>query len=208
MKVEKFVLGMIATNCYLIMNEKTKEAVIVDPATCPDYVVSHIKREGYTLSAILLTHGHFDHAMGVEEWLKAWTVPVYAFEQEKEILEDEKLNLATMFGNHFTFLDAHYLSDGHTVEAAGFVFKCIHTPGHTVGGCCYYVENEHVLFSGDTLFHGTVGRSDFYTGSEKKLKESIREKLLCLPDETIVYPGHQSATTIGGENIVWGRDKV
>lgn len=206
MKVEQYVLGIISTNSYLAVNEDTKEAVLVDPATCPDYLVSHVRKEGLTIKAILLTHGHFDHAMGVPEWIKEFDVPVYVHEEERVILEDEKMNLGKTFGKHFTFDGADYLKDGDVVRAAGYEFQCIHTPGHTIGGCCYYVESEHVLFSGDTLFAGTVGRSDFYTGDEAALFASIREKLLDLPAETIVYPGHQGATTIAREQAVWGRN--
>lgn len=206
MKIEKFVLGLVDTNSYLVMNEDTKEAVIVDPALYPDYLVSHVKSEGFTICAVLLTHGHFDHAKGAGAWQKEWDVPVYAHEAEKVILENEKWNLGFMFGSRFTYEDATYLKDGETVSAAGYEFKCIHTPGHTIGGCSYYAESEHVLFSGDTLFNGTVGRSDFYTGDEAVLFASIREKLLCLPEDTVVYPGHQSETTIQREKKIWGRN--
>lgn len=199
MKIEKFVLGSLGTNCYLIENEEAKELVIVDPATCPDYVVSHVKTHGYTPKAILLTHGHFDHVMGIEGWVREFHIPVYLHEEEKKILEDPALNLSGMFGGSYAYNQVTCLKDGEMLEVAGFKFKVIHTPGHTAGGCCYYEEAEKILISGDTLFCQSVGRSDFPTGSMATLVRSIKEKLFPLPDDVMVYPGHESLTCIADE---------
>lgn len=200
MKIEKFVLGSLQTNCYLIENEELKELVIVDPATCPDYLISHVKSIGYTPKAILLTHGHFDHVMGIEGWVKEFSIPVYLYEKEKEILENPEWNLSAMFGKSYSYQKAEGLSEG-IIELAGYRFQVIHTPGHTSGGCCYYIEEEKVLISGDTLFCQSVGRSDFPTGSAATLVKSVREKLFCLPDTVMVYPGHQDLTCIGEEKV-------
>ena len=199
MKIEKFVLGSMGTNCYLIINEETKELVIVDPATCPDYVVSHVKSNGYIPKAIFLTHAHFDHVMGIDGWVKEFGIPVYLHEEEKKVLEDPELNLSGVFGSSYSYSDVKCLKDGQELEIAGFVFKIIHTPGHTCGGCCYYCAEEEVLISGDTLFYQSVGRSDFPTGSMGTLVRSIKEKLFCLPDDVMVYPGHNDLTCIGDE---------
>ena len=199
MKIEKFVLGSMGTNCYLIINEETKELVIIDPATCPDYVVSHIKSNGYLPKAIFLTHAHFDHVMGIDGWVKEFGIPVYLHEDEKKLLEDPELNLSGVFGASYSYNDVKCLKDGQEMDIAGFTFKIIHTPGHTCGGCCYYCAEEGVLISGDTLFYHSVGRSDFPTGSMGTLVRSIKEKLFCLPDEVMVYPGHDDATCIGDE---------
>lgn len=201
MKIEKFVLGAMSTNTYLVENEETKELVIVDPAACPDYMVSHVKSNGYEPKAILLTHGHFDHIMGIDKWVKEFDIPVYAYADEREILSDSGLNLSCMLGVSYTFNQAKELQDGDVLELAGFSFKVIHTPGHTKGGCCYYAASEDVLFSGDTLFHQSVGRSDFPTGSMATLVRSIKEKLFCLPDDVMVYPGHNSLTCIADEKM-------
>lgn len=201
MKIEKFVLGSLATNSYLIENEETKELVIVDPATCPDYVISHVKSNGYEPKAILLTHGHFDHVMGIDGWVKEFDIPVYLHEEEKEILVNPELNLSSMFGKTYSYNKVNVLKDGDVLEVAGFSFRIIHTPGHTKGGCCYYEENEEILISGDTLFHSSVGRSDFPTGSAAMLVKSIREKLFVLPDTVMVYPGHDSLTCIADEKM-------
>ncbi len=199
MKIEKFVLGALQTNCYLILNEETKEVLIVDPAICPDYMVSHVRSHGYVPKAILLTHGHFDHVMGIEDWVREFQIPVYLHEEEKEILGDPKLNLSYMFGKTYSYDKVQTLKDGEKLEIAGFSFQVIHTPGHTKGGCCYYEEKEAVLISGDTLFHVSVGRSDFPTGNMATLIRSIKERLFVLPGDVMVYPGHNSLTCIADE---------
>ena len=201
MKIEKFVLGAVQTNCYLILNEETKEAVIVDPATCPDYLLSHVKSNGYIPKGIILTHGHFDHVMGIEGWRLEYDIPVYLHEDEKEILGNYNLNLSVMIGKYYSYDKVETLKDGDVLELAGFSFKVIHTPGHTQGGCCYYEENEAVLISGDTLFKSSVGRSDFPTGNMSTLVKSIKEKLFVLPDDVMVYPGHNSLTCIADEKM-------
>ena len=199
MKIERFVLGSLGTNCYLLENEETKEVVIVDPATCPEYVINHVKSSGYTPKAILLTHAHYDHVMGIDGWVKEFGIPVYLHEEEKEVLADPGLNLSTMFGYSYSYGQGKGLKDGEVLRIAGFTFEVIHTPGHTNGGCCYYEASQKVLMSGDTLFRYSVGRSDFPTGNGKLLAESIRGKLFCLPEDVKVYPGHEEETCIGDE---------
>ena len=199
MIIKNFIAGMMQTNCYVAGNEETKECFLVDPAACTSQIVSYIKENGLNLKAILLTHGHFDHIMGITEFLREFPVPVYAYEAEKELLEDAEKNLSASYGMFYIFRDAQYLRDGQILEIAGMKIKVIYTPGHTIGGCCYYIEDENVLFSGDTLFYTSIGRTDFATGSYNKLVNSVRLKLFVLPDEVKVYPGHMSETTIGYE---------
>lgn len=199
MKVEKFVTGIISTNCYLVINEDTKQAVVIDPAACPSYLMSHIKSEGLKIEAILLTHGHFDHIMGIDGFLSEFDVPVYVHEEDADAMEDPVLNQASTYTSGYTFGKARYLRDRQTLELAGYTFQVIHTPGHTKGGCCYYVASEGVLFSGDTLFQNSVGRTDFVNSSTSDLVHSVREKLFLLPDDTMVYPGHMGETKIGHE---------
>lgn len=200
MKIENFVLGPVGTNCYIVSNEETKECFIVDMAACPPELVSHIKHTGVKVKAVLLTHGHFDHIMGLERFLEAFPVPVYACAAEKELLENAQLNSsAGMLGQPYTFHDALYVKDGDLLEIAGIRVQVIQTPGHTIGGCCYYIAEENVLFSGDTLFRASVGRTDLPTGSMGALVRSVTEKILILPDETRVYPGHMEETTVGYE---------
>ena len=199
MKVEKFVTGIISTNCYLVINEDTKQAVVIDPAACPSYLMSHIKSEELKVEAILLTHGHFDHIMGIDGFLSEFDVPVYVHEDDADAMEDPVLNQSSTYTSGYTFGKARYLRDRQTLELAGYTFQVIHTPGHTKGGCCYYVASEGVLFSGDTLFQNSVGRTDFVNSSTSDLVHSVREKLFLLPDDTMVYPGHMGETKIGHE---------
>lgn len=199
MKIEKFVTGIISTNCYLVSNKGTRQAVIVDPAAVPKALVKAVEEEGLKIEAVLLTHGHFDHMMGLDALLKLWEVPVYVEEEDQEIMTDPRLNLSSTYTAGYTFSGAESVKDGQILSLAGYDFQVLHTPGHTRGGCCYYVASEQVLFSGDTLFQTSVGRTDFPNSSTLDLIRSIREKLLPLPDETVVYPGHMGETTIGHE---------
>lgn len=199
MRVERFVTGIISTNCYFVINEETKQAVIIDPAACPKKILGFIDEEGLKIEAILLTHGHFDHIMGIDGFLGHFKVPVYVHEEDERVINDPVLNQSSIYTSGYTFSGAQYLRDRQTLELAGYVFEVIHTPGHTWGGCCYYVASEKVLFSGDTLFQESVGRTDFKTSSMSDMMYSVREKLFKLPDETRVYPGHMGETTIGHE---------
>lgn len=199
MKIENFVIGMIGTNCYLVSDEKTRECFLVDAAECSPKLVSHIKEQDFCLKAVLLTHGHFDHILGLDGLVKEFGVPVYAHEQEAALLNDAAVNASAAYGAGYTFSDAVYVKDGQVLELAGAKWKVLYTPGHTVGGCCYYCEEGQVLFSGDTLFCASIGRTDLPTGSAGTLVRSVRERLFVLPDETRVLPGHMEETTIGYE---------
>ena len=200
MKIETFVTGIIGTNTYVAYNETTKEAVLVDPAACTKKLMHFIEEEGLSMKAVLLTHGHFDHIMGLSDVMEDIKIPVYVEEADLPMMMDGESNLSSGYmRGGYQFADAVPVRDGQQLQIAGFQFRVIHTPGHTPGGCCYYMEQEDVLFSGDTLFRTSVGRSDFPGGSASALVRSVKEKLLILPEETHVYPGHMEETTIGYE---------
>lgn len=199
MKIQTFVTGIIGTNTYVVYNEKTKEAFLVDPAACPKKMLAFMEEEGLDLKAVLLTHGHFDHIMGLEDLEKLYKIPVYAGEREAELIVDAHWNQSDIYTKGYTFSDSVYLKDGEVLSVAGYDIQVLFTPGHTPGGVCYYIADEGILFSGDTLFHHSVGRTDFEGGSMSDLVRGIEEKLLPLPDETKVLPGHMEATTIGEE---------
>ena len=201
MKIQNFVLGMVGTNCYLVVNEEEKQCILIDPAVYSGEIAEQIRREGLDLRAILLTHGHFDHIMGIDGFLERYPVPVYVHEDDEKVMNDARLNQSSTYTAGYTFSGAQYLRDRQTLDLAGYTFEVIHTPGHTWGGCCYYIASENVLFSGDTLFQCSVGRTDFETSSTSDLMHSVKEKLLKLPDGTHVYPGHMGETTIGYEKI-------
>ncbi|MCI8834925.1 MAG: MBL fold metallo-hydrolase [Ruminococcus sp.] len=199
MEITQFVIGMIGTNSYIVSREGTGECVLIDPAVYSEEMVSYIQRKGLHVQAILLTHGHFDHIMGIDGFLEVFPVPVYAHKEEALLLNDASSNASVSYGEAYTYSGAEYVEDGQKLYLAGILFEVLYTPGHTIGGCCYYVAEVDVVFSGDTLFQAFIGRTDFPTGNSSQLVRSIREKLLVLPDETRVYPGHLDETTIGYE---------
>ena len=153
--------------------------------------------------AILLTHGHFDHVEAVEGLKNRYDIPVIVGEKEDRLLLDKRMNLSAMFGNPLQVCADKFLSDGEKITVAGFKIQYIHTPGHTPGSGCYYLADNEVLFSGDTLFQASRGRTDFPGGSEAAILNSIKNKLLTLPGDTEVYPGHMEITTIDSEKVYY-----
>ena len=202
------VVGVMQTNCYLLSNTETKETIIVDPGDQGNRIVQVCLKEELRPVGILLTHGHFDHIGGVKALTDAFRVPVYASEAEEELLAEPGMNLSAKFqGYSISLVPDVLLADGEEFSLAGFRIKAIHTPGHTGGGMCYYLPEESILFSGDTLFRHTYGRTDLPTSSFVKLKDSLIHKLFVLPEEIKAFPGHGNATTIGEEkkkNPIWG----
>ncbi len=197
--IRMMVLGPVQTNCYFLINEDTKEVLIVDPADRAQKIIEWINSEGLKPTAILLTHGHFDHIMGVAGVKKEYNIPIYASKDEVEVLADPQINVSTMMGAYLSMKADKLFSDGDVLELAGMKLKVISTPGHTIGSVCFYMEEEKVLISGDTLFEASVGRSDFPTGSSRQLIESIKTRLFVLPDDTDVFPGHGGTTSIAYE---------
>lgn len=196
-------LGEMQTNGYVLGDTNTKEAYVFDPGAEPDVIYRMLEKEGLKLSGIFLTHGHFDHILAVDALLEreGKDLPIYANIAEKEIFENANYNLCSMVGQTFSFMPNHYLKDGDIVEVCNTKIKCLHTPGHTSGGMCYYIEDKFWLIAGDTLFQGSIGRTDFPTGSFRELNQSIREKIYTLPDWTTVFPGHGPSTTVGDEKV-------
>ena len=199
LKVEKRVLGMIHTNVYLAVNTETKEAILIDPADDAGRLERDIEALDVKPAGILLTHGHFDHIGAARELADAYGIKIGAGSEEADVMADPAINMSGQFTEPFGITADCLYADGETFFMAGFRLRVIHTPGHTKGGVCYYLPEEGVLFSGDTLFCGTIGRTDLPTGSMSALVRSVRGLLADLPDETAVYPGHSSDTTIAHE---------
>lgn len=201
LRVEQYVVGSVQTNCYFAINDNTSEVLIVDPGASAGRLAEIIDEEKLNPVAILLTHGHFDHAGGAAELAEHYGIKVYAEEHEKETLENPAINLSGWEGRELVYHADVFLRDEQEIDLAGFHIRVFHTPGHTVGGCCYYFSYQNAVFSGDTLFAQSVGRTDFPKGSASALIRSIEEKLMPLPDETTVYTGHNEITTIGTERM-------
>lgn len=202
MQVEHLAVGPVQTNCYLAINKETKEAIIIDPGDDADRIGMRLMQLEAKPVAILLTHGHFDHAGAAKALAAQYDILVYAHEKEAETLEDSRMNLSgPLAGGATTYHADVFLKDEQELTLAGLHMRVLFTPGHTPGGCCYYFPREDVLFSGDSLFCGSVGRTDFPGGSMRTLVDSVRNKLMSLPENTIVYPGHDIETTIEQERM-------
>ena len=194
-------LGMLATNCYIVGGGE--RLLIIDPGDCPPGFIEAVEADGRTPEAILLTHGHYDHFLGVDSIAGHFHLPVYALDKEKPALENSQINLSKMFSGKDEALTTPitYFSEGDILELAGMKIRTIWVPGHSPGGCCYYISEENVLFSGDCLFCGSIGRTDFPQGDYEALISTLKNKILILPDDTQVFPGHGPGTTIGYERV-------
>ncbi len=199
MKVGQCRVGMVMTNCYGLLNTQTKEMILVDPGDSPEVIGRMVEELEGKPVAIFLTHGHYDHILALEAVKEKYQIPVYASKEEEELLGDVSLNLTGQVRRPMTVRPETLVSDLEKFTVAGFSVQAIHTPGHTKGSVCYYFPEESLLVSGDTLFHGSVGRTDLPTGSTAQMMESLKRLLETLPEETDVLPGLEAATTIGYE---------
>ena len=201
LKCDFRVVGPIQTNCYFLYREDTKECLIIDPGYEADKIEAYVQKKQLHVAGILLTHGHFDHITAADEVRKKFQTKIYASGKEKELMADPRMNVSVMMGDSVSLKADVWLEDGQELEMLGETMRCILTPGHTGGGMCFYFPKACMLFSGDTLFQESVGRTDFPTGSSRELIRSVREKLLVLPEAVRVYPGHGLMTTIRDEQM-------
>ena len=198
--IESVVVGSVGTNCYIVHKKDSEHCFVVDPGDSGDKIANYIRDQKMILDHILLTHGHFDHIIGVPEVKRAFHIPVYASETEDAMLADTSINLSCHVPGKQTSFHADVLvHDGDELELLGYKWKVIATPGHTAGSVSYYIPEEEVLLSGDTLFYESYGRTDLATGSSSDIADSLLNKLFVLPEDTMVYPGHGDPTTIGYE---------
>ena len=199
MKIACYAAGSVGTNNYVISDDNGITAIIdCDGSPAPLY--QYVEQNHLKVTHILLTHGHIDHMGACESLRTELGVKVYALTEEEDLLLDAKKNLSVFIERKVvTFEPDELLRDGQELTLAGMKIQVIHTPGHTPGGCSYYVADAGCVFSGDTLFAESVGRSDFPGGSTSALVRAVKEKLFLLPDDTLVCPGHGEETTIGHE---------
>ena len=200
LNVYPLVLGPVQTTCYVVSSQG--RAVIVDPAANATKIIQYLGTKKLIPEAILLTHGHFDHIGAVNELAAKYSLTIYAHKSEKEYFDQPEVNLSTMTYQPFVLsedLDYHWLADGATLTCLDTQVKIFHVPGHTSGSLCYYFVKDRMVFTGDTLFKQSIGRTDFIYGNHQQLVTGIRQKLLTLPDDTLVYPGHGDCTTVADE---------
>ena len=197
-EVRGMLVGIFQENCWVIGNRRTREAICIDPGEEPDEILHMSDEMGVTIKLIANSHAHLDHILGVRG--------IQAKTGARFLLHRDDLELARAAGEHAQRfgLEAdpvpepdHFVTDGEQVEVDGIALQAIHTPGHTAGSVCYYADQ--LLFSGDTLFRGSIGRTDMPGGSYEQEMSSIVDRLLTLPDETTVLPGHMQETTIAFE---------
>lgn len=193
-----FTLGEIAVNSYLLWDEKTKEAVCIDPGRPVNELIGVVKEKGLRLARILLTHGHADHIAGVEEVKNATGASVSAHSAAAPMLANPALNLSQLFGAELEIYPDILLADGDIISIGNVLLKVRHTPGHSPGGIA--LLGPELVFAGDLIFAGSVGRTDLPGGDQKTLMQSLK-KLMKLPDETRILPGHGPATTVGQERL-------
>ena len=199
MKIETITVGPIDENCFLLCCEEHRSTIIVDPGDSGKRIAEYIKDNRLVPKMIIATHCHSDHTGGIGAIKEHFNIPFLCHEEDVWMLTDgEQLATAEYLGIKRPPLNDATLSDGETVDLCDdFSLGVIHTPGHSPGGICLY--GEGILVSGDTLFENSIGRSDLAGGNHNQLIKSIREKLLVLPSETVVYPGHGETTTIERE---------
>jgi len=202
MNTSRLVLGPYETNCYIVRADNTSgDCLLIDTGLDFGELLEFIERNALNPTAAILTHGHADHIAAIDVLRRQYPrMSVYIHSLDAQMLTQTDLNLSALAGMPFTTRAADRLiEDGELIRQAGIELTVLHTPGHTPGGVCLYAKAEAVLFTGDTLFADSVGRTDFPNGSMEQLIKTIKEKILPLPDETVVYPGHGPKTTLGRE---------
>lgn len=194
------VQGVFAENCYFYIDDATKSGFVIDPGAQAGLINDAIGRNGWTIEKILLTHGHFDH-FGAAEQLREWlAAPIYIYPADARYLADPYLNLSANSGRPLTLRHYEEFDDGEIIRLkanSGFSLKVIHTPGHTPGSVCFYTEKDGAAFVGDTLYEHGPGLTEFPGGNRRELEESIVNKILTMPDDTILLSGHSSPITVG-----------
>lgn len=192
-----YPVGMLQANCYIIGDENSKEGIIVDPGGDAVKILNECEKNELKIKYIVLTHGHGDHIGAVQDIKLATNSRIIMNSRDEFLTKGANKKIFPIFRNLKDFDIDEYINNGDIISADGIDIEVIETPGHTPGGVCFKIGN--ILLSGDTLFQGSVGRCDLEFGSYETLIKSIKEKLLILPDDTIVYPGHGDKTTIGYE---------
>lgn len=195
MQIKIIKTGIYQANCYFLIDEKSGEGAIIDPGDDAQRIISELKVLSVNIKYIILTHGHMDHTGAINEIRKIVKAPVYINKQDEDMTQ-KGISLFPCFSDS-GYDDNIYIKDGDILKLGENEIKCIETPGHSPGGMSFYISN--MVFTGDTLFNGSIGRTDFPGGNNETLIKSIKTKLMILDEDTIVYPGHGEKTSIGYE---------
>ena len=196
------VKGYFEENCFFYIDDRTKHGFIIDPGAQAGRLLDLIRKKGWTIEKILLTHGHFDHTGAVDEIRDALGIPVYAHLRSDEYLLDARKNLSALCGPPIIVRDVEYMNDGDVVSLDAdpdFALKVIYVPGHTTDSVMFYSEADHVAFVGDTIFKGSIGNYQYPGGNADDLQRSIIRQIFTLPDQTMLCSGHSEQTTVGAE---------
>lgn len=200
------VRGYLEVNSYVWLNEKTGRCFLIDPGAAGKSILERCDRSGWAVEAILLTHGHFDHTGGVDEIRAARDLPVRIHEAGPAFLNDPKMNLSHYFGGDAVLKNVSVFRDGDLLSLQNdpeYTLRVIHTPGHTPDSCVFYDAAHGTAFTGDTIFRGNRGNDRLPGGDGPLLLRSIREKVLALPPETVLYSGHSEPTTVAEETALY-----
>ena len=198
MVLEILTVGELVTNCYILGDEKTQEAVVIDPGGDFEIIEAHLKKLKLEVKYIILTHGHVDHIGALSQLKKATKAEILIHSKDSAMLYDPNQNLSIFSGDKITATKAdRLLEEGDIIQCSGIKLEVLHTPGHTPGGISLLTDK--MIFTGDALFCGSIGRTDFPDSSYQELISSIKDKLLSKDDDFIIYPGHGPSSTIGEE---------
>ncbi len=198
MFLERLVVGDLDSNCYLVASEPTKEAIVIDPGGSAGVIMDTIAAQGLDVKYIILTHGHYDHFEAALDVARKTGAKIGIHKLDAAALSDQTISLASWLGeNPETFTPDFELTDGQIIKFGDLEAKILATPGHSPGGITVNIGNT--LFTGDLLFHQSIGRTDFAGGSYESLLKSVREQIFKYPDQVKVYPGHGPSTTVGDE---------
>ena len=200
------VSNIFPVNAYFFVDDDTNRGFLIDPGAQADKLLKIIDERSWTIEKILLTHGHFDHIGAVTEIQRTLKVPVFMHKNGDKYVKSPRWNLSDQFGLDIVLNDVTFLDDGAELSLSkNFSLRLIAAPGHTTDGAIYYSEKNSAAFVGDTIFRGSIGRTDFYGGNAAELHETITEKVFKLPDETVLLSGHSEPTTVADEKYFFSR---
>lgn len=193
------VTGVFTTNSYFLIDSETNHGFLIDPGAEANTLLNYIKDNNLIIEKILLTHGHFDHIGAVKEISEALNIPVYIHEKGKKYIQNPVWNLSSSCGQNITIEATNYMKDNDLIKLdtnCNFKLRVIYVPGHTLDGVVFYDENEKAAFVGDNIINGGIGSSEFYGGDLVTLLTGVKHKILTMPEDTVLYPGHGQTTNV------------